>query len=72
MMKKTNENELDKLFSDVICIAGVKAIEHIGYSLTHPTWFDKLLIKTLNGIEKFTDMFFIIILRFLKDELEKS
>lgn len=74
-MEKNNKNELEELFDDVLCIATSKVIESVQYSITHPTWFDKLLDKTLMAtltyIFNSIDKFFIIVLRLLKDELEK-
>ena len=71
-MKKSINKELDKLFVDVLCIATTKVIEQVQYSITHPTWFDRWLDKTLDYIFTSIDKFTIIILRLLKDELEKS
>ena len=72
-MKYTNKNdEINELFTDVLCIATTKAIEQIQYSIAHPTWFDRLLEKTLTNIFNAIDTFFIFILKSLKDELERS
>ena len=75
-MKKNNKNELEELFGDVLCIATSKVIESVQYSINHPTWFDKLLDrlldKTLTYIFNSIDKFSIIVLRLIKDELEKS
>ena len=71
-MKNTNNNESDELLFDVLCIATTKVVERIEYSIAHPTWFDKSLDKIFHYIFNSIDKFSIIVLRLLKDELEKS
>ena len=73
-MEKLNyhEDELNKLFDEVVCTSIVKIIEKVNYSLNHPTWFDRFLIKTLDIIESFVNVFFINILRLLKEEIDRQ
>jgi len=70
-MQNNNKNELDKLFIDVVGLAIVKFIEDINYSLTHPTWLDKLVEKTLIILFFNIDKFTVTILKLLKEELNK-
>ena len=71
-MKDNSIDEGNELFYEVMGLIFTKAVENISYSLAHPTWFDRILEKILTVIFNFIDKLSIAILKYIKEELEKS